>query len=29
LGEHNSEVYTELLGYSEEKLGELMDAEIV
>ncbi|MGA9048510.1 MAG: CoA transferase [Dehalococcoidia bacterium] len=29
LGEHNSEVYTELLGYSEEKLAELMDKEIV
>jgi CoA:oxalate CoA-transferase len=29
LGEHNSEVYTELMGYSEEKLSELMDKEIV
>ncbi len=29
LGEHNSEVYTDLLGYSEEKLADLMDREIV
>ncbi|MHB8085923.1 MAG: CaiB/BaiF CoA transferase family protein [Dehalococcoidia bacterium] len=29
LGEHNSEVFTELLGFSEEKLAELMDKEIV
>ena len=29
LGEHNSEVYTELLGYSEEKIAELMDKGII
>ncbi len=29
LGENNSEVYTGLLGYSEEKLADLMDREIV
>jgi crotonobetainyl-CoA:carnitine CoA-transferase CaiB-like acyl-CoA transferase len=29
LGEHNSEVYAELLGYSEEKIEELMGREII
>jgi len=29
LGEHNSEVYAELLGYSEEKIEELMAREII
>ena len=29
LGEHNSEVYAELLGYSEEKIEELMTREII
>jgi CoA:oxalate CoA-transferase len=29
LGEHNTEVYSELLGYSEEKIGELTAMEII
>jgi crotonobetainyl-CoA:carnitine CoA-transferase CaiB-like acyl-CoA transferase len=29
LGEHNSEVYAGLLGYSEEKIEELMAREII
>ncbi len=29
LGEHNSEVYAELLGYSEEKIASLMEKEII
>ncbi len=29
LGEHNSEIYSELLGYSEDRIGELMAQEII
>jgi CoA:oxalate CoA-transferase len=29
LGEHNSEVYTGLLGYSDEKIGELMEKQVI
>ncbi len=29
LGEHNSEVYTELLGYSEDRIAELMEKEVI
>jgi crotonobetainyl-CoA:carnitine CoA-transferase CaiB-like acyl-CoA transferase len=29
LGEHNNEVYSELLGYSEEKVAELMEKEVI